>query len=62
MNEVAIVDELANQRIDLPQPELWSALEIATDKAIFVHSHLEGGGAGVFDCGGAELLGEREYA
>jgi hypothetical protein len=40
MDEVAIMHELANERIDLPQRELGSALEIATDKAIFVHSYL----------------------
>ena len=62
MDEIAIVNEFANEGIDLPQRELWTALEIATDKAIFVHSHLEGSAAGILDRSGAELLGEGEHA
>jgi len=62
MDEIAIVNEFANEGIDLPQRELWTALEIATDQAIFVHSPLEGSGAGILDRSRAELFGQREHA
>ena len=40
--------EFANERIDLPQTQLGSALQIASHEAVFAHPHLEGCGAGIF--------------
>ena len=36
--------------------------EIATNEAILLHAHFEGGSTSILDCGQAELLGQREDA
>ena len=62
VDEIAVVDQFANKRIDLPQGELWGAFEIATNEAVLVHSHFQSSRAGILDRGGTELLGQREHA
>src|ERR1700688_4098507 len=62
VDEIAVVDQFANERVDLPQGKLWSTFEIATNEAVLVHSHFKSGRAGIFDRGGAELLGQGEDA
>jgi hypothetical protein len=62
VNEIAVVDQFANERVDLPQGKLWGPFEIATNEAEFVHAHFQRGRAGILDRGGAELLGQREHA
>jgi hypothetical protein len=57
VDEIAVLHQLANEGIDLPQGELGTVFEIATDKAVLVHSQFEGRGASILDRGGAELLG-----
>ena len=51
------MDQFANERIDLPQGELWGTFEIATNEAVFMHSHFQSRRAGILDRGGTELLG-----
>ena len=41
VDEIAVVDQFANERIDLPQSKLWGTFEIATNEAVFMHSHFE---------------------
>jgi hypothetical protein len=57
MDDVAVLDELANQWIYLMQREweLRSSFQIAADKVILVNSQLERGRAGVIGHCGAEL-------
>src|SRR5208282_429434 len=62
VDEIAVVDQFANERIDLPQGKLGSTFEIAPDKAVLIDSHFESGGAGILDRSGAKLLGQREHA
>ena len=57
MDEIAVVHQFANEGIDLPQSELGTTFEIATDKAVLVHSHFEGRLASVLDRSRTELLG-----
>ena len=56
------MDQFANERIDLPQGELWGTFEIATNEAVLMHSHFESSRAGTLDRGSTELLGQREHA
>ena len=56
------MDQFANERVDLPQGKLWGTFEIATNEADFMHSHFQSNRAGIFDRGGAELLGQGEDA
>ena len=58
VDEIAVVDQLANERIDLPQRELWGTFEIATNEAVLMHSHFERSRAGILDRCGTELLGQ----
>jgi hypothetical protein len=64
INKVAVLHQLANQGIHLLQTEwgLRVALQIAADKAVFLHSHLQRSGAGFIDRGCAVLLGQGENA
>ena len=57
VDEIAVVDQFANERIDLPQGELWGAFEIATNEAVLMHSHFQSSRADILDRGGTELLG-----
>src|ERR1700691_119904 len=62
VDEVAVVDQFANERVDLPQGKLWGTFEIATNEAEFMHAHFQSNRARIFDRGGAELLGQGEDA
>jgi hypothetical protein len=62
VDEIAAVDQFTNERIDLPQGELWGAFEIATNEAVLMHSYFESSRRGILDRGGTELLGQREHA
>jgi hypothetical protein len=56
------VNQFANERVDLPQGELWGTFEIATNEAVLMHAHFQSNRARLFDRGGAELLGQGEDA
>src|SRR5215472_11144587 len=64
LNQVAILDQFMDQRIDLAQRlrRLWAALEIAAYEAIFAHPQLQRSGAGLIDSRTTVFLGQREYA
>ena len=64
IDEVAILHQFADQGIDLLQTEwgLWTALPIAADEAVFLHSHLQRGSAGFVHSCRAILLGSGEDA
>src|SRR3974390_3111889 len=62
LDEIPVVHQFANEGIDLPQGELGTTFEIATDKAVLVHSQFEGRRASVLDRGSAELLRQGEDA
>ena len=49
IDEVAILGEFTDQWIDLPESQLWAALQITAHEAILWHTDLEGGSAGIFD-------------
>jgi hypothetical protein len=36
IDEIAVLDQFADQRIDLPQAELWPSFQITADEAVFV--------------------------
>ena len=59
VDEIAVLDQLANERIDLAQrAAVRGTFEVAADEAVFLDAHFERGGAGFIDCGGAVLLGQ----
>ena len=60
VDEIAVVHQFADEGIDLPQGQLGGTFEIATDKAVLVHSHFEGSRASILDRGCTELLRQRE--
>jgi hypothetical protein len=62
VDEIAVLDQFADQRIDLLQSQgcLGATFKVAADKPIFLHSHFECGSASVVDSGGTELLGQRK--
>jgi hypothetical protein len=62
VDEIAVVNQFANERVDLPQGKLWGTFEIATNEAEFMHAHFQSNRARIFDRGGAELLGQGEDA
>src|ERR1700723_1425083 len=62
VDEIAVVNQFTNERVDLPQGKLWGTFEIATNEAEFIHTHFESNGARIFDRGSAELLGQGEDA
>src|SRR4051794_22832050 len=61
---VAVVGQLADQRIDLPERErrLRLALEVAPREAVGGHAHLERGGARVVHGNGAVFAKQGAYA
>ena len=64
MDQLTVVDQFADQRVDLAQTEggLRTTLQVAAHETIFVHAHLEGCGASFIDGGRAIFFGEREDA
>ena len=56
VDEIAVVNQFANERVDLPQGKLWSAFQIAANEAVFMHPHFESRRARLLDRGGAELF------
>ena len=64
MDQITVVHQFADQRIDLAQTEggLRTTLKVATHETIFVHAHLQGGRTSFIDGSGAVLFGERENA
>ena len=54
------MDKFANERIDLSQAELGSALEIAPNELVLAYSHFQSYGASIFRSRCPILLGERE--
>jgi hypothetical protein len=60
VDEIAVVNQFANERVDLPQGKLWGTFEIATNEAEFMHPHFQSSRARIFDRCGAELLGQGE--
>jgi hypothetical protein len=36
VDEIAVVNQFANERVDLPQGKLWGTFEIATNEAEFM--------------------------
>src|ERR1700719_3416790 len=52
--------EFANERIDLLQTELGSALQITAHEAVFANSHLQGCGASIFRSCYPVLFGESQ--
>src|ERR1700686_1752781 len=62
VDEIAVVNQFTDERVDLPQGKLRGTFEIAANKAEFMHSHLQSNRARIFNCGGAELLGQGEDA
>jgi hypothetical protein len=57
VDEIAVLHEFSNEEIDLPQGQLRTSFEIATNEAVLMHAHFEGRRASIFDGGGTELLG-----
>ena len=63
-DEVAVLGQLADQRIDLVQAQrqLRVALQVAAHEAVLIGAHFERGGAGIVDAGNAVFLGQRQHA
>src|SRR5258707_10415854 len=64
MDQITVVHQFADQRIDLAQTEggLRTTLQVAAHETIFVHAHLESCRASFIDSGSAIFFGERENA
>jgi len=63
MDQIAVLHQFTDQRIDLVQAEgeLRLALEIATDKVVLVHAHFQRRRASIIDHCGTELLSQRKH-
>src|SRR5579863_1811215 len=64
LNQVAILGQLADERIDLAQSQwrLRAAFEIPANETVLGHSQFQGRGTGFLRGGTAILLGQREQA
>ena len=64
LDEIAVLHQLADERIDLLEGEgrLGAPFQVAAYEAIFVHLQFQGRRASLFDGGQAELLGQGEHA
>src|SRR6266849_8204072 len=64
MDQITVVHQFADQRIDLAQTEggLADNAQVAAHETIFVHAHLESCRASFIDGGSAIFFGERENA
>lgn len=64
MDQIAVLHQFADQRIDLVQAEgkLWLALEVATHKVVLVHAHFQSRRAGLIDHCRTELLSQGKHA
>ncbi len=64
VDDVSVVGELADERIDSAQRELHGRmpLEVAAHEAVRGDREIERGGAGIVDGGSSVLAGEREHA
>ena len=57
IDEVAILGEFTDQRIDMAERELGTALQITAHKAVVLHSEIEGGGTGIVNGSHAVFFG-----
>ena len=62
VDEIAVLRQFTDQRIDLTQRQLWPAFEITADEAVFIDVQFECRGAGILDGHDAELLSQGEHA
>jgi hypothetical protein len=56
VDEIAILDEFADQRIDLPERQLGLTFQISADESVFVDLQFERCGTGIVGGAHAELL------
>src|SRR2546427_12113443 len=61
VDEIAILDQFADEGIDLPKHQLRLTFQITADESVLVDSKFERGGAGIIGCTDAELLRAREH-
>src|SRR5260370_10828685 len=63
MDQIAVLHQFTDQRIDLVQAEreLWLALEVATHKVVLVHAHFQRRRASLIDHCRTELLSQRKH-
>src|SRR2546422_2230131 len=62
VDEVAVLRQFTDQRIDLTERQLRPALEITADEAVFVDAEFQCGGTGILNGSDAELLCKRQHA
>jgi hypothetical protein len=62
INEIAVKRELTDKRIDLTERQRWPALQITTDKTVFINTEFECGSASILNGSHAELLGQGKHA
>ena len=56
IDEVTVLNEFTDERVDLTKRQLWVALQITANEAVFINAQFECGRAGVLDGSDAELL------
>src|SRR5215831_3004422 len=62
VDEIAIMGQFADKRIDLAQCQLGTTFQIPADKSILIDAQFECGRTGIFGGGHAELFSQGEYA
>jgi hypothetical protein len=64
LNEVAVLEQIADQGIDLLQAQGsgWTVLEVMFEEAVLVDTHLQSQGTGLVHGRWAELFGQSEHA
>jgi hypothetical protein len=62
VDEVAILSQFADERIDLAKRELWTTFQVSADKTVFIDAQFESGRARILDRGNAELFGQGKNA
>src|SRR4051812_19191234 len=62
IDQIAILGQLANEGIDLPQSRVRSAFQISADKTVFVDFQFQCRGTGIVGGGGSKLFCHGEHA
>ena len=56
VDEIAVLVQFTDERIDLSERQLWPALQITANEAVFVNAKFERSGASILDGVESELL------
>src|SRR5437870_4359814 len=62
VDEIAVLDQFTDQRIDLTQAQLWATFKKAADESVFINPEIECCGTSILDRSDTILSCQREHA